>query len=27
MTGIKPLTPADLVNTTFIEAAKKAYPA
>jgi len=27
MTGIKPLTPADLVSPTFIEAARKAYPA
>jgi len=27
MTGIKPLTPADLVSSTFIEAARKAYPA
>ncbi len=27
MTGIKPLTPADLVNTAFVEAARKAYPA
>jgi sulfonate transport system substrate-binding protein len=27
MTGIKPLTPADLVSPTFLEAAKKAYPA
>jgi NitT/TauT family transport system substrate-binding protein len=26
MTGIKPLTSADLVSPTFIEAAKKAYP-
>jgi NitT/TauT family transport system substrate-binding protein len=27
MTGIKPLTMADVVNTSFIEAARKAYPA
>ena len=27
MTGIKPLTPADLVSPTFIDAARKAYPA
>ena len=27
MTGIKPLAMADVVNTTFIEAARKAYPA
>jgi len=27
MTGIKPLTIADLVSPTFIEAARKAYPA
>src|SRR6476646_5820749 len=27
MTGIKPLTPADLVSPSFIEAARKAYPA
>src|SRR3954454_8288244 len=27
MTGIKPLTPADLVATGFVEAARKAYPA
>ena len=27
MTGIKPLTPADLVNTSFVEVARKAYPA
>jgi NitT/TauT family transport system substrate-binding protein len=27
MTGIKPLTSADLLSPTFIEAAKKAYPA
>jgi NitT/TauT family transport system substrate-binding protein len=27
MTGIKPLTPADLVAPGFIDAAKKAYPA
>jgi sulfonate transport system substrate-binding protein len=27
MTGIKPLTMAEVVNTTFIEAARKAYPA
>ena len=27
MTGIKPLTPADLVNPSFVEAARKAYPA
>jgi NitT/TauT family transport system substrate-binding protein len=27
MTGIKPLTPADLVATGFVDAAKKAYPA
>jgi NitT/TauT family transport system substrate-binding protein len=27
MTGIKPLTPADLVASGFIDAAKKAYPA
>ena len=27
MTGIKPLTPADVVSPTFIEAARKAYPA
>jgi NitT/TauT family transport system substrate-binding protein len=26
MTGIKPLTMADVVNTSFIEAARKAYP-
>jgi NitT/TauT family transport system substrate-binding protein len=27
MTGIKPLRPADLVSPTFIDAARKAYPA
>src|SRR3954454_7684597 len=27
MTGIKPLTPADLVSPGFVEAARKAYPA
>ena len=27
MTGIKPLAMADIVNTSFIEAARKAYPA
>jgi NitT/TauT family transport system substrate-binding protein len=27
MTGIKPLAMADVVNTSFIEAARKAYPA
>ena len=27
MTGIKPLTMADVVNTSFVEAARKAYPA
>jgi NitT/TauT family transport system substrate-binding protein len=27
MTGIKPLTIADLVSPSFIEAARKAYPA
>jgi NitT/TauT family transport system substrate-binding protein len=27
MTGIKPLAIADLVNSTFIDAARKAYPA
>ena len=27
MTGIKPLTPADLVAPGFVDAAKKAYPA
>jgi NitT/TauT family transport system substrate-binding protein len=27
MTGIKPLTIADVVSPTFIEAARKAYPA
>jgi len=26
MTGIKPLTIADVVSPTFIEAARKAYP-
>jgi NitT/TauT family transport system substrate-binding protein len=27
MTGIKPLTIADVVSPSFIEAARKAYPA
>ena len=26
MTGIKPLTPAEVVSPAFVEAAKKAYP-
>jgi NitT/TauT family transport system substrate-binding protein len=26
MTGIKPLTPAEVVNSSFVEAARKAYP-